>query len=249
MTPFCSLLSFSHLGNGRFWNWILCTLRWLYKGIIPDGYCAIKDVMKLAQRWQLYRGRSLLIYGDLPLYYIGVCRPRRRRPDFSSQAEQSWETLFVLSSFILFYFIFFFLHTPSVFICKNEVNLREQMSWDQSETRALCVCVFMLTGRFIKSNPACTKHRIKSYITHVCMLYTPWLKPEVMWVHAAFPWQHDTSLPISDVINKAFSKMAVKSQKSQEPTSTFGPLKLLQPLCSTFWCRFWNFVTTEHLTI
>lgn len=140
MTPFCSLLSFSHLGNGRFWNWILCTLRWLYKGIILDGYCAIRDVMKLAQRWQLYRGRSLLIYGDLPLYNMGVCQPQKEKsPDFSSQAEQPWETLFVLWSFILF--IFFPLHTRSAFAGKND--LREQMSWDQRRTEP---AVFMCTS-------------------------------------------------------------------------------------------------------
>ncbi len=78
MTPFSSLFGFSHVGNGRVWNWILYTLRWLYKGIIQDGYCTITNVMKLAQRWQLYRGRSLLIYGDLLQYNIWVCQPWRR---------------------------------------------------------------------------------------------------------------------------------------------------------------------------
>lgn len=78
MTPFSSLFSLSHVGNGRVWNWILYTLRWLYKGIIQDGYCTIRNVMKLAQRWQVYRGRSLLIYGDLLQYNIGVCQPWRR---------------------------------------------------------------------------------------------------------------------------------------------------------------------------
>lgn len=53
MTPSNSLLGSSHVGNGWVWNWILYTLRWLYKGIIQDGYCTIRNVMKLAQRWQL----------------------------------------------------------------------------------------------------------------------------------------------------------------------------------------------------
>lgn len=75
MTPFSSLLSLSHVGNGRLWNWILYTPRWLYKGIIQDGYCTIRNVMKLAQRWQLYRGRSPLIYGDLLQYNIGAYQP------------------------------------------------------------------------------------------------------------------------------------------------------------------------------
>lgn len=77
MTPFSSLLGRSHVGNSRLWDWILYTVRWLHKGIIQDGYCAIRNVMKLAQRWQLYRGRSLLIYGDLLQYNIEERTSRR----------------------------------------------------------------------------------------------------------------------------------------------------------------------------